>query len=122
MLKINPVNTIDYMDHDPIEADYIAGRYNEYLAKAAHYYYLASIEKDPKKKEWVRTRESVNYIVACQYGSLLGHTEDEVMDLLENTIKAIERAADAGKPYRLPGDTIAYYPDGTSILLHWSDK
>ena len=121
MLKINPVNTIDYMDHDPIEADYIAGRYNEYLAKAAHYYYLASIEKDPKKKEWVRTRESVNYIVACQYGSLLGHTEDEVMDLLENTIKAIERAADAGKPYRLPSDTIAYYPDGTSILLHWSE-
>ena len=121
MLKINPVNTIDYMDHDPIEADYIAGRYNEYLAKAAHYYYLASIEKDPKKKEWVRTRESVNYIVACQYGSLLGHTEDEVMDLLENTIKVIKRAAAAGKPYRLPYDDVAYYPDGTSILLHWSE-
>lgn len=122
MERINPVNTIDYMDHDPIEADYIAGRYNEYLAKAAHYHYLAGIEKDPKEKEWSRTRESVNYIVACQYGSLLGHTEDEAWDLLEDTIKAIERAAAAGKPYRLPYDDVAYYPDGTSILLHWSDK
>lgn len=122
MERINPVNAIDYMDQKPIEADYIASRYNEYLARAAHYHYLAGIEKDPKEKEWSRTRESVNYIVACQYGSLLGHTEGEAGDLLENTIKAIERAADAGKPYRLPGDTIAYYPDGTSILLHWSER
>ena len=38
MLKINPVNTLDYMDHKPIEADYIASRYNEYLARAAHLY------------------------------------------------------------------------------------
>lgn len=121
MERINPVNTIDYMDQKPVEADYIASRYNEYLARAAHYHYIASIEKDPKEKELSRTRESVNYIVACQYGSLLGHTEDEAMGLLEDTIKAIERATDAGKPYRLPGDTIAYYPDGTSILLHWSD-
>ena len=51
MERINPVNTIDYMDQKPIEADYIAGRYNEYLAKAAHFHYIASIEKDPKEKE-----------------------------------------------------------------------
>ena len=122
MERINPVNTIDYMDQKPIEADYIAGRYNEYLAKAAHFHYIASIEKDPKEKELSRTRESVNYIVACQYGSLLGHTEDETESLLDSAIKAIKRATNAGKPYSLPDDTIAYYPDGTSILLHWSEK
>ena len=122
MLKINPVNTIDYMDRDPIEADYIASRYNEYLAKAAHYYYLASIAKDPKTKQLNKSRASVNEIVACQFGYLLGHAGDETESRMNGAIRAIERAADAGKPYRLPGDTIAYYPDGTSILLHWSDK
>ena len=122
MLKINPVNTIDYMDRDPIEADYIASRYNEYIAKEEQYYYLASIDKDNKTEDINKYSASVNEIVACQFGYLLGHAGDETESRMNGAIRAIERAADAGKPYRLPGDTIAYYPDGTSILLHWSER
>ena len=117
-----PVNTLDYMDQKPIEAAEIASRYGEYIAKAAHYQHQADNEKNEITKEHLQKLVDNNMLIAYQYGYLLGHASDETESRVSGAIRAIERAFSVGKPYRLPGDTIAYYPDGTSILLHWSEK
>ena len=122
MLKINPVNTLDYMDHKPIEATYIADYYGQAIAKAAHFTYLVEIEKNPYTKKRYEQDAQANKIIAYQYGMLLEHGTETTQSRIDSTIKVIKRAAAAGKPYRLPYDDVAYYPDGTSILLHWSDK
>ena len=110
------------MDQKPIEAAEIASRYGEYIAKAAHYSYQADQEQNPITKEHLQKLAENNLMIAYQYGNLLGHASDETESRVNGAIRAIERAFDAGKPYRLPYGDEAYYPDGTSILLHWSDK
>ena len=121
MLKINPVNTLDYMDHKLIEATYIADYYGQAIAKAAHFTYLVEIEKNPYTKKRYEQDAQANKIIAYQYGMLLEHGTETTQSRIDSTIKVIKRAAAAGKPYRLPYDDVAYYPDGTSILLHWSE-
>ena len=119
---LRPIDTIDYMDYKPIEAAEIASRYGEYIAKAAHYSYQADQEQNPITKEHLQKLAENNLMIAYQYGNLLGHASDETESRVNGAIRAIERAFDAGKPYRLPYGDEAYYPGGTSILLHWSDK
>ena len=119
---LRPINTIDYMDYKPIEAAEIASRYGEYIAKAAHYSYQADQEQNPITKEHLQKLAENNLMIAYQYGNLLGHASDETESRVNGAIRAIERAFDAGKPYRLPYGDEAYYPGGTSILLHWSEK
>ena len=121
MLKINPVNTLDYMDHKPIEATYIADYYGRAIAKAAHFTYLVEIEKNPYTKKRYEQDAQANEIIAYQYGMLLAHGAETTESRINSTLAVIKRAAAAGKPYRLPYDDVAYYPDGTSILLHWSE-
>lgn len=118
---LRPINTIDYMDYKPIEAAEIASRYGEYIAKAAHYSYQADQEQNPITKEHLQKLVENNLLIAYQYGNLLGHASDETESRVNGAVRAIERAFDAGKPYRLPYGDEAYYPNGTSILLHWSD-
>lgn len=119
---LRPVNTLDYMDQKPIEAAEIASRYGEYIAKAAHYQHQADNEKNEITKEHLQKLVDNNMLIAYQYGYLLGHASDETESRVNGAIRAIERAFSAGKPYRLPYGDEAYYPGGTSILLHWSDK
>ena len=121
MEKINPVNTIDYMDYKPIEATYIADYYGRAIAKAAHFTYLIEIEKNPYTKKRYEQDAQANEIIAYQYGMLLAHGAETTESRINSTLAVIKRAAAAGKPYRLPYDDVAYYPDGTSILLHWSE-
>ena len=121
MEKINPVNTIDYIDHKPIEATYIADYYGRAIAKAAHFTYLVEIEKNPYTKKRYEQDAQANEIIAYQYGMLLAHGAETTESRINSTLAVIKRAAAAGKPYRLPYDDVAYYPDGTSILLHWSE-
>ena len=122
MEKINPVNTIDYMDQKPIEATYIADYYGRAIAKAAHFTYLVEIEKNPYTKKRYEQDAQANEIIAYQYGMLLAHGAETTESRINSTLAVIKRAAAAGKPYRLPYDDVAYYPDGTSILLHWSER
>ena len=122
MEKINPVNTIDYMDYKPIEATYIADYYGRAIAKAAHFTYLVEIEKNPYTKKRYEQDAQANEIIAYQYGMLLAHGAETTESRINSTLAVIKRAAAAGKPYRLPYDDVAYYPDGTSILLHWSER
>lgn len=121
MEKINPVNTIDYIDYKPIEATYIADYYGRAIAKAAHFTYLVEIEKNPYTKKRYEQDAQANEIIAYQYGMLLAHGAETTESRINSTLAVIKRAAAAGKPYRLPYDDVAYYPDGTSILLHWSE-
>ena len=121
MEKINPVNTIDYIDYKPIEATYIADYYGRAIAKAAHFTYLVEIEKNPYTKKRYEQDAQANEIIAYQYGMLLAHGAETTERRINSTLAVIKRAAAAGKPYRLPYDDVAYYPDGTSILLHWSE-
>ena len=121
MLKINPVNTIDYMDYKPIEATYIADYCGRAIAKAAHFTYLVEIEKNPYTKKRYEQDAQANEIIAYQYGMLLAHGAETTESRINSTLAVIKRAAAAGEPYRLPYDDVAYYPDGTSILLHWSE-
>ena len=121
MERINPVNTIDYMDYKPIEATYIADYYGRAIAKAAHFTYLVEIEKNPYTKKRYEQDAQANEIIAYQYGMLLAHGAETTESRINSTLAVIKRAAAAGKPYRLPYDDVAYYPDGTSILLHWSE-
>lgn len=121
MERINPVNTLDYMDHKPIEATYIADYYGRAIAKAAHFTYLVEIEKNPYTKKRYEQDAQANEIIAYQYGMLLAHGAETTESRINSTLAVIKRAAAAGKPYRLPYDDVAYYPDGTSILLHWSE-
>ena len=109
------------MDHKPIEATYIADYYGQAIAKAAHFAYLVEIEKNPYTKKRYEQDAQANEIIAYQYGILLAHGAETTQSRIDNTIKVIKRAAAAGKPYRLPYDDVAYYPDGTSILLNWSE-
>ena len=118
---LRPINTIDYIDYKPIEAAEIASRYGEYIAKAAHYSYQADQEQNPITKEHLQKLAENNLLICYQYGNLLGHASDETESRVNGAVRAIERAFDAGKPYRLPYGDEAYYPDGTSILLHWSE-
>ena len=122
MERINPVNTIDYMDYKPIEATYIADYYGRAIAKAAHFTYLVEIEKNPYTKKRYEQDAQANEIIAYQYGMLLAHGAETTESRINSTLAVIKRAAAAGKPYRLPYDDVAYYPDGTSILLHWSER
>ena len=122
MEKINPVNTIDYMDYKPIDATYIADYYGRAIAKAAHFTYLVEIEKNPYTKKRYEQDAQANEIIAYQYGMLLAHGAETTESRINSTLAVIKRAAAAGKPYRLPYDDVAYYPDGTSILLHWSER
>ena len=121
MEKINPVNTIDYIDYKPIEATYIADYYGRAIAKAAHFTYLVEIEKNPYTNKRYEQDAQANEIIAYQYGMLLAHGTETTESRINSTLAVIKRAAAAGKPYRLPYDDVAYYPDGTSILLHWSE-
>ena len=121
MERINPVNTLDYMDYKPIEATYIADYYGRAIAKAAHFTYLVEIEKNPYTKKRYEQDAQANEIIAYQYGMLLAHGAETTESRINSTLAVIKRAAAAGKPYRLPYDDVAYYPDGTSILLHWSE-
>ena len=121
MERINPVNTIDYIDYKPIEATYIADYYGRAIAKAAHFTYLVEIEKNPYTKKRYEQDAQANEIIAYQYGMLLAHGAETTESRINSTLAVIKRAAAAGKPYRLPYDDVAYYPDGTSILLHWSE-
>ena len=118
---LRPINTIDYMDYKPIEAAEIADYYGQAIAKAAHFTYLVEIEKNPYTKKRYEQDAQANEIIAYQYGMLLEHGTETTQSRIDSTIKVIKRAAAAGKPYRLPYDDVAYYPDGTSILLHWSE-
>lgn len=118
---LRPVNTVDYMDQKPIEAAEIASHYGEHIAKAAHYSHRADQEQNPITKEYLQKLVNNNMLIAYQFGQLLGHASDETESRVNGAIRAIERAFAAGKPYRLPYGDEAYYPDGTSILLHWGD-
>ena len=118
---LRPINTSDYMDYKPIEAAEIADYYGQAIAKAAHFTYLVEIEKNPYTKKRYEQDAQANEIIAYQYGMLLEHGTETTQSRIDSTIKVIKRAAAAGKPYRLPYDDVAYYPDGTSILLHWSE-
>ena len=116
--KISVIDIEEFKSWEPIGAATVADYWNENIAKAAHFYYES--EREYLTEEYstkAKEKGNVYQSKACQFGLLLGFACDETNGRIGEAVRAIERAIEAGKAYRLPWEYCLHTPDGREINI-----